>query len=358
VRTGKSSVAVVGAVLALSALLNVSSLTPAQASRDAPRSLVSVRVLKGPRQFGVNIRWSYYKESTRAFDHQVGTTLNYVKSLGANSVAIAFNIYVSSPTSNFVIAGADTPPPVLLGELVAVAKRIGLFVLLRPLITETNPNMPWRGRIAPTNRTAWFNSYDNFLEPYLVAAQQNAASEFAYSCELGSLSGDSRWRTIVLPFMKRYYSGPLMYDVSWDPPGTKPMAGETYGIDAYPAMALPDSASVSQILAGWRVWLKRYPIQAAKSKTYIDEVGIASQSHAYTHPSLHSWGTPIIPSIQSKWFQAACDFFNEYKFRSLYFWSTSLNEGPQLARTGGTPQDFQGLSPPVIKKCFSSSQSS
>jgi hypothetical protein len=359
VRTRVCSGFVVAAIAAASAILPLSSSPPAQATTTSKATmshgLVNVRVLPGPRQFGINIRWSYYPESQHAFNSQVKTTINYVKSLGANSVAVAFDIYVNSPKSNTVIAGPGTPPPSLLGQLIAVARLDGLFVLLRPLITETNANNPWRGEIAPTNRTAWFRSYDNFLKPYLEVARANGANEIAYSCELSSLGGDPRWKSTVVPYFKKYFNGALMYNASWYPPGMKPMAGETYGIDAYPAMDLPDSATVSQILHGWEVWLARFPLQAAKSKIYIVEAGISAQSHAYTHPSQHNWGTPIIPSIQSKWFQAACDFFNKYKFKSLYYFSTSLTVGPQLAPEGGTPADFQGQTPPVIKRCFTGS---
>jgi hypothetical protein len=146
-----------------------------------------------------------------------------------------------------------------------------------------------------------------------------------------------------------------MYNVSWYTPGLNPMADHTYGIDAYPAMSLGDSATVTQLLAGWNAWLKRFPVNAPLDKTYIIEVGIAAQANAYTHPALANWHTPIIPSVQSKWYQAACDFFKQHKFRALYFYSTSLSAGPQTNAIGETPGDFQGLSLPVIKKCFTGS---
>jgi hypothetical protein len=130
------------------------------------------------------------------------------------------------------------------------------------------------------------------------------------------------------------------------------MAHQTYGLDMYPATSLPDSASVKQLVQGWNAWLQRFPIRARAALTYIDEVGIAAQSHAYTHPSLHNWSTPIIPVIQSKWFQAACVFYRQHNFRGLYFWSINMTTGPQLNYIGGTPIDFQGLTAPVIKTCF------
>jgi hypothetical protein len=343
-----ASVLLIGPAAAESGSSQKSQGTP------SPKGLTKVPAFAGT-QYGINIRWSYSNQSAATLSKELKATLSYCKSLGANSVSFAFDIYIASGSSNTIISGPGTPPPGIVGEATAVARRDGFFVLLRPLITEINPSQPWRGAIHPTNRNAWFTSYDNFLKPYLVDAQTNGANEVAYSVELGSLSGLPQWKTMVLPFSKKYYKGALMYNVSWYPPGMRPMANEYYGIDAYPAMQLPDSASVKQLLAGWNAWLKQYPVGAALTKTYITEVGLAAESDAYTHPSYVNWNTPIIPSIQSKWFQAACEFFNQHKFKGLWFFSTSLNEGPQKAAIGGKAWDFQGLSLPVIKKCFSGS---
>lgn len=338
--------AAVASVLATACLAGTSA-----ASTDGRTT--KIPTFKGT-QYGINIRWSYSHQSIATLNSELKATLSYCKSLGANSVAFAFDIYVASGSSNAVISGPGTPPANIVGYVTAIARHDGFFVLLRPLITEVIPSQPWRGAIHPTNRAEWFASYDNFLKPYLVAAQANGANEVAYSVELGSLSGLPQWTSTVIPFFKRYYKGALMYNVSWYPPGLHPMANEYYGIDAYPAMQLTDAASVKQLLAGWNAWLKRYPVGAPLNKTYITEVGLAAEAAAYTHPSYVGWGTPIIPSIQSKWFQAACEFFNQHKFKGLWFFSTSLNQGPQTAPIGGKPWDFQGLSLPVIKKCFTS----
>jgi hypothetical protein len=341
------------ATAVVASTITIGVMVPAWAASRATRvRQIPVEVLRGPTQYGINVRWSYFNEPPAQLANQLKTTINYIKSLGANSVALAFDIYVSSPTSNTVIAGPGTPSATQVGQFVAVARHSGLFVLLRPLITETNLSEPWRGEIQPANRPLWFQSYESFLGPYLVAAQVNGAQEFAYSCELSTLEGDLLWKTSFLPFAKKYFRRALMFDVSWDTPGLSPMANRTYGIDMYPAVQLPASATVKQLVSGWNAWLSRFPVKAQLSRSYMVEIGIAAQADAYTHPSLSNWHTPYIPSVQSKWFQAACTFFRQHKMRGIYFFSTSLNAGPQLNQTGQTPQDFQGLSPSVIRTCF------
>jgi hypothetical protein len=340
--------------LAMLTSVSIGSGAFTNASEVHATQQVPIQVMKGT-QYGVNIKWLYRTESKAALNNQLKATLTYIKNLGANSVTFAFNIYVDSPTSNTVIAGFGTPPASLVGYVSWVSRRYGFNVLLRPLITETNPNAPWRGEIEPKNRNAWFKSYDKFLKPYLVAAQKDGASEFAYSCELQSLQGSKGWKSIVLPFMKKYFKRPLMYDAGWDSPGLAPMANQLYGIDAYPPAQLGDSATVKQLVAAWNAWLKREPILAPTDETYLIEVGIAAQSGAYLDPSYFSYKTPIVPAVQAKWFQAACDFFHQHKFKGIYFWATNLDEGPQTSPIGETPEDFQGASLPVISRCFTRS---
>lgn len=335
--------------------LLIGSSIPAGSSVHANRKLIQVATIPGPtHEFGINIRWSDYGQSEKTVAAELKKCLPYIRSLGANSVALAFNFYVSSPTSNAVISGPDTPPPADIALFTYLSHLSGLAVLLRPLIQETNPNAPWRGRIQPTNPQAWFTSYESLLKPYLQAAQSTSANAFAFSVELEDLGSSPLWTSSFVPFAKKYFKGTLMYDTSWEKPGLKPIANEAYGLDMYPPMPAADSsdsATVSQLLKGWNEWLKHYPIGASMAKTYIVEVGIASQAKAYTHPSLHNWNTPIIPSIQSKWFAAACEFYRTHKFRGLYFWSISLTTGPPTSNAGN-PGDFKSLTPAAIKSCF------
>jgi hypothetical protein len=338
----------------VAAISVVALLSPEVAGSATPRS-INVQVLRGPVQLGINIRWSYFSESESKLQSQIATSLNYIKSLGANSVAIEWNFYTTSATSNSVAAGTDTPTPAVLGEFLSDAKAQGLFVLVRPLLAETNPSQPWRGKIQPTNRNLWFKNYEKFMRPYLTISQQDHANEFAFSGELESMGSDRRWRTTFLPWATKIYKNALMFNVAWEQPGMAPIPGRTYGVDMYRPLNLGPSATVPQLLAGWNSWLTRIRFQTPLRDIYIVEVGIAAQGGAYTHPSLANFHTPIIPAVQSKWFQAACEFFREHKFRSLYFYSTSLTAGPQLKQIGGVPQDFQGMSPPVIKSCFAGS---
>lgn len=320
-----------------------------------PKGTDEPAVLAGRPMLGVEVRWVYTRTSRIKLRQEFRATLSYARALGANSVALAFNLYVRSPEANAITPDPRTPPAALVGQFIETARQdYRMRVVVRPLITEQNSHYGSRLKIHPRNPSLWFRSYDHAMLPYLLQAQEKGATAFAYFSELTSLQHDSQWGRLVLPFVQQHFRGPLLFDVTWGKKEAAPVTGVLYGIDAYPAIMAPSDASVATLLRGWNRWLTEVPLRAPADKTYILEVGIASQDGAYRHPAVHNWFSPIVPSIQARWFQAACDFFKQHDFRSLFFWSTSLTRGPQWSRSGETPGDFQGASIATIRRCFGS----
>jgi hypothetical protein len=346
-RTQRRIAAVIGIAIVF-AQVATASASPVT-SRNTPVPIITA---PGKNQLGVNIVWDYKSEPAATLTQQITTTLNYVKSLHANAIAINFDLFVNGPTSNTIFPGSATPPANAMLQLIQAAKSKGLYVLLRPVIDEVNPKAPWRGLLKPTDRDAWFASYDQALKPFVYAARLGKADELAIECELESLGNDPRWSSVVVPYVRQWFSGTLMTNASWENPGLIPQKGLTWGIDTYRPLKLPASATVKQLTAGWNSWLKRLPLPEPLNKTYIVETGLAAQAAAYTHPSAGDFGTKIIPSVQSKWFAAACNFYRQHKFKGLYFYSTNLTNGPQTKAIGGVPMDFQGVTNTEIRNCF------
>ncbi len=326
---------------------------PIAASAVTSKSTTVVIIPGGPQK-GIDVRWSYFPESQGLLDTQATTTFSYIKSLGANSTALSFNIYVHGSTSNSVTTGKDTPPPAIFQRVVQRAHNSGLFVLIRPLVEEVNPSQAWRGAIHPTNPRLWLTNYMNVLKPYLIAAQTAGANEFALAVELQTLEGSQLWASMVVPFFKTYFKGYLMMNPAWQSLGMQAQKTATYGLDSWRPINLPDSASVAQLTTAWGKLLGSDLMPVNTNQIYLAEIGIAAQAHAYTYPSKTNWGTPIIPAIQQKWFQAACNFYHLHHFLGIYFWSINFSKGPQTRTIGGQPSDFQGLGTAVIKSCFAS----
>ena len=330
---------------------------------------------KAPRfQYGINSYVTYGCELPSQFEQWATTEIKQYKALGANSIALAFPLYTDSLTSNNIYAklvcGAgsqyQTPPPAIISDIITIAHKQGLAVLLRPLLDEEalfaeNPTY-WRGLIAPTNVSLWFQNYLTTLRPYLQLAQKDHVEHFVLETELDSLANLPNW-TSAIALSRALYKGDLSFNYSWDTPDVKTWRpGTSPAVDAYPKITSNAiSQTVPQLLNAWDHLLatRSYYVLPDISKVTIDEIGIEAQVGAYTQPykgSLPLATNPFNQTVQVRWFSAACAFMKQHKMKGIYFW------GPWMGTNGGSmlkqpdparPSDIQPATQQAIKHCFS-----
>lgn len=356
-----SAVAVL-AVLGLFGSVLVTTTSSAGASANAATTT----------QDGINVYVTDNCVSPAVWQANATNEMEGIKSLGANSVAIAFPFYTTGLTANSVFAanecpgsadpdpGLDpqSPTPGQLSVLAQTAQNQGLQVLLRPELNEVDLRPKWRGVIAPTNLSAWFTSYQNVLTPYLQMAQTDKVARFDISVELSSLGTASQWASTI-SFAKKLYSGQVVFDGDWvgsdGGTGMVPHAQTSFALDTYPKLpkATP-SFSVSQLLWQWNGVLLFDGFPLPGPDVTIDEVGIPAEDGAYVNPSTFSGGA-FDPKIQANWFAAACDFAKTHELGGIYFW------GPQFAYNFGklitkpdpnASTELQPQTQAVIKACF------
>jgi hypothetical protein len=321
-------------------------------------------------QHGINTFVEYNCEDAAQWSLFATNQMQQFKSLGANSVAIAFPLYTSSVTSNLVFgkdvcgdSSYQTPPPSQLSSIVASAHQSGLAVLLRPLIDETNLRAQsptaWRGVLKPTKPAAWFNNYWNALQPYLRVAQLGHVQRFAVSTELDSLASAPEWRAIVRKAMNVFH-GQLVFSASWKPDGGEVAhAGTNPGLDTYQWVnGLNPKSPPSAILAGWNRALHTTNKVRNISSDVITEIGILAQNGAYSEP--YAWRLPLKThpfnqSIQANWFTAACQFYKAHGMRGIYFWVAYLGGAEGMLLTSPDPTQPRLLQPrtqAAIRACF------
>jgi hypothetical protein len=321
-------------------------------------------------QRGIDIYAPDVCQTAAAWQQNATNEMRGIKSLGANSVSIAFPFYTTSPTSNSLF-GADlcdnpesplpplqSPTPARLAVLVRAAESVGLQVMIRPLMEQSNLYIlgDWRGDIDPTNPTAWFTSYESFLKPYLEMAQANNVAIFSISSELSSLSTEKAW-TPTIAFVHSLYTGQLVFDSSWNFDSGEVHQGTAVALDAYPPLAQSNTATVAQLLAGWNDYLKVQPLPAAATHVTFDEVGIAAADGAYADPNIPPATVTFNQTIQANWFTAACEFVKQHKLEGMYFWGQQLSLNLGNLITQPNPQQVSELQPAAqaaIRKCFAS----
>src|SRR5579859_3238664 len=127
--------------------------TPTQGSSGAvakPPPVPRVVSLWRPGQFQTGIQLYWHTSGTKTqMEQDAARSLNYIVSLGANSVGITFSIFTDGVKPTHVYAGDATPSIKSLSIVLAAAKARGLRVMLRPEIDENNiaaaGNGAWRG---------------------------------------------------------------------------------------------------------------------------------------------------------------------------------------------------------------------
>jgi len=269
-------------------------------------------------QRGIDVDFYAYpgQDVTAAAD----VTVDYVRSLHANAIAISFPFFMTSRYAAGVHAGSATPTPDQLATVITEAQRAGMKVTLRPLLDE-NALGESRVHLLPVNMPAWFASYQKFLYPYLVMARQLHVSEFILGTELTRFSRSNQWGKLDTA-TRRIYHGQLgcadNWNVQTDGCG---ITGQL--VDAYQPLLPP-------LAAAWTSYDASFP-----RGTVLAEVGIAAVDDAWNKPYLHGWpGAALDPAMQAQWFTAACHAATAAHLGGVYFWSLGLSvdqTGPTLA---------------------------
>jgi hypothetical protein len=266
--------------------------------------------------------------------------LYYIKhTLKAASVGIAWNYYTPNIHSNAVLTTQATLTAANVEALTQMAEAQHLSVVYRPLVEVRaglgvngliNPSN-WEGLIAPQDQAQWFTSYYNAELPYLRIAQKLHVREFIAGSELMFLNSSNQWPSLFARIGKVYH-GVISYAAeqrNYFPGfGTQHLLGvHDLGLDAYPKIFVPPTATVQQLVAGWERLFSQMPGQVLY-RTALDEVGIQAAENAYYHPSL--WGVPgkFNETVQARWFTAACQVVEHYHMRGIYFWNVNLANDP------------------------------
>lgn len=343
------------------------STTEAPASPSDSASPTAPQVAKpwkeGDPQLGAQILWYAGKnESDSTVRAKSRRLVDYMVSMDMNSVSVSFPFVTRSITSDSVSAGDITPTPEHLAILLKEASASGLRITLRPTLDErslmADDPLAWRGQIRPASRTAWFASYERFLEPYLKLAAEHKAHTFVIGTELSSMEGKPQWKSLISS-AEKLFPGEIAYAVNWDAyvAGPVDVPVTKLGIDAYfPLKRLKDDAPVSAIVDGWQDWLDKKST-GPLNRVLLYEVGAPAENGAYKHPGV--WGGnggPLNLKVQQNWFEAVCQVARDREMAGLYWWKLDFHVDPAKADpTKDVHDSFLGRpAEESIAKCFRS----
>lgn len=330
-------------VLMLVAACGTHPLIPASALRPTPPVSVPAAPAADPVA-GVDV-YVPTKYPLRTVKKDGARVMSYVHNLHANAVGLVWNLCTPSMSSDVVTACSGTQSVVGIRILTRLAEADGLAVQYRPLIRVgpvpgwNTPGVSWEGFIRPASERAWFASLYHAEFPYLQAAQALHVSQFVTGTELRRVTVSGSWSQF-LTRVRSVYKGSVSYAAhqydylhQWMPPVT------AYGVDPYPDLHLPDTATQAQVTAGWERFFARVPA-AVRERTTFDEVGFASVDGAYSAPQQWNRPGPANYVMQVRWFTAACQTAAHYHMAGIYFYNAGLAGNP--VRPSGFPAAFEG----------------
>ncbi len=285
-------------------------------------------------------------------------SLDNIKNTNANNVGLLVTWYMDTGTSNTIYSDADkTPTDADVVNAIGDIHSRGMEVMLKPHVDSKDGT--WRGEIAPSDITAWFNSYNNFITHYAQIAQDNGVEYLCIATELKSLSGttyESSWNTII-DNIEVIYTDSLTYASNWDEYTNVSFWNrlDYGGLDAYFPLSEAQNPSVTELIDGWsnysgtwgtHNWVAEIEAwQAIINKPIIfTEIGYRSIDYAAKEP--WAWGTSATYNgqLQANCYQAAIEVFKEKTwFTGMYWWDWLTN--PNAGGEGNT--DFMPQNKPA-----------
>jgi hypothetical protein len=288
--------------------------------------------------------------------------LKYIHdTLGLNAVAIDWDYNVPSDGSD-TVESSETRTPSLadLEALTNIAHSYKMRIEYRVLFAIDNSDSRDRS-IDPKNLGDWLDSLLRTETPALKLAKDERVPEFVAGTEMASIDQSPLWGD----FFKRaaqIYPGSLSY-ASWG--GRSDTGSDGFfdkhrvelpvsdlGASAYPPIDLPRDASVEALTKAWKDFLTAHTPDSVLRRTAIDEIGIPAVGGAYSDPwQWNDLNGPADPTVQARWFQAACAAVTAEHMRGIYFWSFSLNDDPAKPFNSLVGFLGRGESLDAIKSC-------
>jgi hypothetical protein len=222
------------------------------------------------------------------------------------------------------------------------AHELEMSVALKPMVDVADGT--WRGQIQPSNWTAWFDSYRNFINYYANLAETNNVELFEVGTELRSSQAathESEWRQVISEVRTRF-SKNITYAANWDSYSTfAPLsqfavrfwdALDYVGVDAYfpltnlynPTVEQLENAWSSCTASGWwgRNWtddLYSTYTQTGK-KIIFTEIGYCSQDGTNTKPYDWNISSTVDLQEQADCYKAALEVFKDKAWFTGWFW--------------------------------------
>ena len=259
----------------------------------------------------------------------------------AQWIEIPINLYQSSVTSTQVTVSEITPTPNAVAAGIRTAQASYYHVFIVPLLSAGG-TLTWSGSIqfsTTQQMQQWFDSYWQALQPYVVAAAQAGAEEFAIGTELEKLqlAPATLWNQLI-ERVHQIFPGKLTYDMNWSslydqiPSWMHNPLLTAIGVSVYiPLTDMPQRLDPAILPGLWQEkigkLLDSFSIQLTK-QVFISEIGYRDSAFALYRPwqrDAQAQAEPADPQEQSAAYDAALmNVVADPHIMGIYFWAWSV----------------------------------
>jgi len=292
------------------------------------------------------------------------TDVEEIYELGCDSISLSFVLFQDDYDSNTIYAKDDrTAPDYRIRETILLAREHGMKVMLFPYLLLDNPSEgKWRGAIAPTDREAWWKSYNEKMVHYAEIAEACGVESFSIGSELSSMDMTrdlQHWRDLIKQ-IRSVFSGMITYTANWDHRDIPFWDDVDYlAVSCYFEIAKTRNPTLEDLITGWKPYKKdldEWYARTAKGRPMIfAEIGYPSIDGGAMHPWDYTKPDPADPQEQFLCYEAFRKTWENCPYLGgVYFYAWFEKGGPQ--DRSYTPKGKPALE--VIRSWYAKSASS
>lgn len=223
-----------------------------------------------------------------------------------------------------------------IARTIAHAKAAGLHVTAFPIVRLLNGSRTdWRGKIAPVDEDAWWESYRAFILHGALVAKSGGADRYSVGSELLSREGQrARWIDLIERVRLRAGDLEIMYSANWD--HYRPVsfwdAVDVVGVTGYWELTDDLEASADALTRAWAV--PRAELRAWSSALgrplVLTEVGYPSLDGGAAWPWDETRRAPVDLEEQRRAYRAFVAAWSGVDtLQGVYFWNWFGFGGPK-----------------------------
>lgn len=219
---------------------------------------------------------------------------------------------------------------------VEAARELGLRVTLFPIVRlQTDDPQQWRGRLAPRDEDAWWDSYSEYILTAAQLAERGGATRLSVGSELLTREPmRARWIELIERVRSRHPDLELLYSANWD--HFKEVAFwdqvDVVGLTAYWELTRTPDPSVDELRRAWLPIIDELSgwSDALGRPFVFTEVGYPSQDGGAAWPWNETRKAEIDLVEQARAYEAFVSAWaSQPRLSGVYFWNWFGFGGPE-----------------------------